>query len=104
MIVCVCVSASAIRYWFDFIPITQCLPPPAVQKIVIPGQQQGKKSRDPQRGEFIGSVGQLGQLIMLLSGGRGLSEGGRREEGREEGRKAKGKERGVGRDWQGGGK
>lgn len=64
-------SVSAISYWLDFIPITQCLPSPAVQKIVIPGQQQGKKSRDPQRDEFIGSVGQLGQLIMLLSGGRG---------------------------------
>lgn len=39
-----------------------------VQKIVIPAQQQAKKSRDPWWDEFIRSVGQIGQLIMLLSG------------------------------------
>lgn len=78
---------SAISHRFDFIPITQCLQSPAVQKIVILGQQQGKKSRDPQRDEFIGSVGQLGQLIMLLSGGarkeRGEAARRRRREGRQ---------------------
>lgn len=53
-----------------------------VQKIVTPTQQQGKKSRDPQRVEFIRSVGQLSQLIMLLSwrqGGEGKREGRRVE-------------------------
>lgn len=80
-----CVSVSAISYQVDFILITQCLWSPVVQKIVIPVQQQGKKSRDPQWDEFIRSVGQLGQLIMLLScrrgGGRGRGGG---WQGREE--------------------
>lgn len=39
-----------------------------VQEIVIPAQQQAEKSRDPWWNEFIRSVGQIGQLIMLLSG------------------------------------
>lgn len=39
-----------------------------VQEIVIPAQQQAKESRDPWWDEFIRSVGQIGQLIMLLSG------------------------------------
>lgn len=61
--------------------ITHCFRSPVVQKIVIPAQQQGKKSRDPQRDEFIRSVGQLGQLIMLLSWRQEGVE--RREEGAE---------------------
>lgn len=40
-------------------------------------QQQGEKSRDPQWDEFIRSVGQLGQLIMLLSWRQGEGGGGR---------------------------
>lgn len=39
-----------------------------VQEIVIPAQQQVKKSSDPWWDEFIRSVGQIGQLIMPLSG------------------------------------
>lgn len=39
-----------------------------VQEIVIPAQQQVEKSWDPWWDEFIKSVGQIGQLIMLLSG------------------------------------
>lgn len=91
---------SAVSHRFDFIPITQCLQSPAVQKIVILGQQQGKKSRDPQRDEFIGSVGQLGQLIMLLSGGRGRSEG-KRLGGGGGGKEGKGKEERRGEVWVG---
>lgn len=48
-----------------------------VQEIVIPAQQQAKKSRDPWWDEFIRSVGQISQLIMLLSGRQA------REKGRE---------------------
>ena len=54
------------------------------EKIVIPVQQQGKRSRDPQLDEFIRSVGQLGQLIMLLSW-RQEGERSREEEARETG-------------------
>lgn len=83
-----CVSVSAISYQVDFILITQCLWSPVVQKIVIPVQQQGKKSRDPQWDEFIRSVGQLGQLIMLLSCRRGGGGGGEAgEEGGKEGKR-----------------
>lgn len=77
---CKCVSVSTISFWVDFIPITQCLWPPLVHKIVILMHQQGKKSRDPWWDEFIKSVGQQGQLIMLLS--RRQEGGGRREQRR----------------------
>lgn len=79
--VCKSVSVSSISSQVDFILITHCFRSPVVQKIVIPAQQQGKKSRDPQRDEFIRSVGQLGQLIMLLSWRQEGVE--RREEGAE---------------------
>lgn len=69
-----------------FLLNTQCLWFPLVQKIVIPAHQQGKKSRDPQRNEFIKSVGQLGQLIMLLSWTQG---GGKKEEAKESGGEGK---------------
>lgn len=97
-----CVSVSAISYQVDFILITQCLWSPVVQKIVIPVLQQGKKSRDPQWDEFIRSVGQLGQLIMLLScrrgggGGRGGRGRGGGWQGREEVWVEIGRERGEG--------
>lgn len=71
-----CLSVSTISSWLECILITLCLWPPLAQKIVIPMQQQGKKSRDPQWDEFIRSVGQLGQLITLLSW-RQEEEGGR---------------------------
>lgn len=49
-----------------------------VQEIVIPAQQQVKKSRDPWDpwwDGFIRSVGQIGQLIMLLSGRQAEEKG-----------------------------
>lgn len=47
-----------------------------VQEIVIPAQQQAKKkSRDPWWDEFIRSVGQIGQLIMQLSGRQARRKG-----------------------------
>ncbi len=79
-----CVSVSTISFQVDFISITRCLRSPLVQKIVIPTQQQGEKSRDPQWDEFIRSVGQLGQLIMLLSRRQGGGGGKRRVQRGEE--------------------
>lgn len=75
---------STISSQFDFILITECLWSPVAEKIVIPVQQQGKRSRDPQLDEFIRSVGQLGQLIMLLSW-RQEGERSREEEARDRG-------------------